>query len=221
MTQPLFPSTIGTQSHSPKFLTMKTVVRKPQKNDGQTMSYVAALHLVPNQNWVPKINTVPTPTVAWTKAWLLQRGGGYMKKRPPVVGPLATGTKTCTHRNRWGVRGWDMNMPRPQHSPINQLLWVNSTMVHTGHWAWNPVVCYVRVCVTLSIFKTTLLRSLSYISCQPFCPHPMPIHSTCACLPSTTEEACVRACVSVYVCLQGNILRIRRSSPDVFLGTNI
>ena len=40
MTQPLFPSTIGTQSHSAKFLTMKTVVRKPQENDGQTQTHV-------------------------------------------------------------------------------------------------------------------------------------------------------------------------------------
>ena len=38
MTQPLFPSTIGTQSHSAKFLTMKTVVRKNQTNNGQTGS---------------------------------------------------------------------------------------------------------------------------------------------------------------------------------------
>ena len=36
MTQPLFPSTIGTQSPSTKSLTMKTVVRKPQKNEAQT-----------------------------------------------------------------------------------------------------------------------------------------------------------------------------------------
>ena len=38
MTQPLFPSTIGTQSRSAKFLTMKTVVRKNQENDSQTGS---------------------------------------------------------------------------------------------------------------------------------------------------------------------------------------
>ena len=38
MTQPLFPSTIGTQPRSAKFLTMKTVVRKNQKNKGQTGS---------------------------------------------------------------------------------------------------------------------------------------------------------------------------------------
>ena len=40
MTQPLFPSTIGTQSRSAKFLTRKTVVRKTQKNDGQTQTHV-------------------------------------------------------------------------------------------------------------------------------------------------------------------------------------
>ena len=39
MTQPLFPSTISTQSRSAKFLTMKTVVKKSQKNDGQTGSW--------------------------------------------------------------------------------------------------------------------------------------------------------------------------------------
>jgi hypothetical protein len=39
MTQPLFPSTIGTQSRSAKFLTMKTVVRKTQKYDGQIGSW--------------------------------------------------------------------------------------------------------------------------------------------------------------------------------------
>ena len=38
MTQPLFPSTIGTQSHSAKFLTMKTVVRKNQTNNGHAGS---------------------------------------------------------------------------------------------------------------------------------------------------------------------------------------
>ena len=38
-TAPLSP-TIGTQSCSAKFLTMKTVVRKPKKNDGQTQTHV-------------------------------------------------------------------------------------------------------------------------------------------------------------------------------------
>ena len=37
--QPFFPSTVGTQSCSAKFLTMTTVVRKSQKNDGQTGSW--------------------------------------------------------------------------------------------------------------------------------------------------------------------------------------
>ena len=36
MTQRLFPSTIGTQSRSAEFLTMKTMVRKNQKNNGPT-----------------------------------------------------------------------------------------------------------------------------------------------------------------------------------------
>ena len=36
MTQPLFPSTISTQPRSAKFLTMKTVVAKTQKNDSKT-----------------------------------------------------------------------------------------------------------------------------------------------------------------------------------------
>ena len=40
MTQPLFPSTIGTQSRSTKYLTMKTVVRKPQKKEGQIQTHV-------------------------------------------------------------------------------------------------------------------------------------------------------------------------------------
>ena len=40
MTQPLFPSTIGTQSRSAKFLTMKTVARKPQTNDSLTQTHV-------------------------------------------------------------------------------------------------------------------------------------------------------------------------------------
>ena len=34
MTQPLFPSTIGTQSRSVKFLTIKTVVRKTTVRPG-------------------------------------------------------------------------------------------------------------------------------------------------------------------------------------------
>ena len=41
----------------------------------QTMSYVAALHWVPKQIRY-QINMVPTPTVAWTSAWLIQGGGG-------------------------------------------------------------------------------------------------------------------------------------------------
>ena len=36
MTQPLFPSTINTQSRHAKFLTIKTAVRKIQKNNRQT-----------------------------------------------------------------------------------------------------------------------------------------------------------------------------------------
>ena len=36
MTQPLFPSTIGTQSCFSYFLTVKAVVRKFGKSDGQT-----------------------------------------------------------------------------------------------------------------------------------------------------------------------------------------
>ena len=39
MTQPLFPSTIGTQSRSPKVLTLQIVVRLNQKNDSQTGSH--------------------------------------------------------------------------------------------------------------------------------------------------------------------------------------
>ena len=38
MTQPLFPCTIGTQSRFAWFLTIKTVVRKFGKSDGQTGS---------------------------------------------------------------------------------------------------------------------------------------------------------------------------------------
>ena len=36
MTQPLFPATIGTQSLSAEFLTIKTMVKKFGKSDGQT-----------------------------------------------------------------------------------------------------------------------------------------------------------------------------------------
>ena len=36
MTRPLFPSTIGTQSRFAEFLTIKTVVRKFGKSDGQS-----------------------------------------------------------------------------------------------------------------------------------------------------------------------------------------
>ena len=39
MKQPLFPSTIGTQSHFAYFLTVKAVVRKFGKSDGQTGSW--------------------------------------------------------------------------------------------------------------------------------------------------------------------------------------
>ena len=46
------------------------------KCDDTPMSYVATLHFVRNQITY-KIITVPTPTVAWTRAWLIQGGGGY------------------------------------------------------------------------------------------------------------------------------------------------
>ena len=39
MKQPLFPSTFGTQSHFAFFLTVKAVVRKFGKSDGQTVSW--------------------------------------------------------------------------------------------------------------------------------------------------------------------------------------
>ena len=39
MRQPLFPSTIGTQSLFAQFLTVKAVVRKFGKSDGQTGSW--------------------------------------------------------------------------------------------------------------------------------------------------------------------------------------
>ena len=39
MKQPIFPSTIGTQSCFSYFLTVKAVVRKLGKNDGQTGSW--------------------------------------------------------------------------------------------------------------------------------------------------------------------------------------
>ena len=39
MNQPRFPSTIGTQSHFAYFLTVKAVVRKFGKSDGQTGSW--------------------------------------------------------------------------------------------------------------------------------------------------------------------------------------
>ena len=39
MKQPLFPSTIGTQSRFAYFLTVKAVVRKFGKSDGQTGSW--------------------------------------------------------------------------------------------------------------------------------------------------------------------------------------
>jgi len=38
MAEPLFPSTIGTQSRFPEFLTTKIVVRKIGQSDGQTRS---------------------------------------------------------------------------------------------------------------------------------------------------------------------------------------
>ena len=38
MSQPLFPSTLSTQSPNAEFLTIKTMVRKAQKNDGHTGS---------------------------------------------------------------------------------------------------------------------------------------------------------------------------------------
>ena len=58
MTQPLFPSTIGTQSRFANFLTVKAVVRKFGKSDSQTGSRCL------------------------DKAVLAQRGGGYTFMRP-------------------------------------------------------------------------------------------------------------------------------------------
>ena len=78
MTQPLFPSKIGTQSRCTKSLTMKTVVRKPQKNEGQIQTYVlcGCTTFGTELKLGTKLYTVPTPTVAWTRTWLLQGGGG-------------------------------------------------------------------------------------------------------------------------------------------------
>ena len=61
MAQPLFPSTIGTQSHSAKFLTITTVVRKTTVRSGQTGSRCL------------------------DEAVLPQRGGGVRDQHLPVL----------------------------------------------------------------------------------------------------------------------------------------
>ena len=60
MKQPLFPSTIGTQSHFGYFPTVKAVVKKFGKSDGQTGSWC-----------LDKV--------------VLAQGGGYNKSKTPSV----------------------------------------------------------------------------------------------------------------------------------------
>ena len=76
MTQPLFPSTIGTQSRSVKFLTIKN---RCQTNDGQTGSQCfdkavleqTEVHCTSKQNVVmsrrthPKHDTAPVSLYNW------------------------------------------------------------------------------------------------------------------------------------------------------------
>ena len=97
-----------------------------------------------------QINTVPTPTVAWTRAWLIQRGGGDMgqkenftphticqkKKIPaPNLDQMWSGpSKHSGHFGGWGVVGvkgcscappvvmqvWTGTGTTPDHTTLNQ-----------------------------------------------------------------------------------------------------
>ena len=77
MTQPVFPSTIGTQSRSAKFLTMKTVVRKAQKNDGQTGSWCL------------------------DKAVLAEGGGGVLGQTTVLSEPQASPLLPCVQHHQY------------------------------------------------------------------------------------------------------------------------
>ena len=65
-----------------------------------------------------QINTVPTPAVAWTRLWLLQRGGGYdgiTKSPPPPPWAWSRGL------GPGGVKGglcWGPLLPCPPPSPV-------------------------------------------------------------------------------------------------------
>ena len=79
MPQPLFPSTIGTQSRSAKFLTMKTVVRKTQENDSHTQTHVlcGCTTFGTELKLGTQINTYgPYAYCSWDKGVAVTKGGG-------------------------------------------------------------------------------------------------------------------------------------------------
>ena len=108
------------------------------KCDDTPMSYVAALHFVRN-SITYTIITVPTPTVAWTRAWLIQMGGGG-GAQPFAGGTSHATSSTCAHdtpissgpRRNADATAWDrgVNPDAPAAEP--------SYHVWTGASA-NPV----------------------------------------------------------------------------------
>ena len=58
---------------------------------------------VPNQIRY-QINTVPTPTVAWTRAWLLQEGGGGLRSAPGALTYSLRCGKCCGITLLWCTR---------------------------------------------------------------------------------------------------------------------
>ena len=73
MKQPLFPSTIGTQSHFACFLIVKAVVRKFGKSDGQTGSRCLDKAVLA-QGGAMCHPTKPSRAMRWPMPWLKETG---------------------------------------------------------------------------------------------------------------------------------------------------
>ena len=98
MTQRLVPSTIGTQSRSVKFLTIKTVVRKTMVRLGPG-AWTRRCFRKGHEQQIQDSHTPP------------QGGGGdgsHRRRSMRALAPISTG--------RWGGKEHDLLLPPPHHT---------------------------------------------------------------------------------------------------------
>ena len=99
MTQPLFPSTSGTQSRFAYFLTVKAVVRKFGKSDGQTGSRCLDKAVLPQGGGggttVRQSIGRPRPPTARASVPGASRGG---RDAFDSAGPVTEGASVCDRR---------------------------------------------------------------------------------------------------------------------------